>query len=300
MLYTDFQGNALSRLALGTWVNFGGKASDNENKSILDACLNAGMNVIDTAASYEEGRAETLLGKWITPTLRKNFFLCTKTFLPPEAPTREVNKNALNASFDACLRRLKTDYIDLFYLHRFDETMALEDIACCFGGFIKSGKLRYWGVSKWPLDKLQELMDACEEQNVPLPSAMQEPHNYLYPLSADRIDFAREHSMKLFLFSPLARGVLTGKYIQNIPLESRGANASYKTSLGGMESSPNPRTKPFMNLAQFYNLTPVQLAYFFVLQSVPESIMLCGFSEAEQVSVAKEMLKYDNIKVHYD
>ena len=128
--------------------------------------------------------------------------------------------------------------------------MAPEDIASCFGAFIESGKLRYWGVSKWPLDKLQELLDVCRMQDIPLPTALQEPHNYLFPLAQEKIAFAKQNKLELFLFSPLARGALTGKYMHGVPTASRGAAESYKASLGGMELNPHPGMERFTKSAR--------------------------------------------------
>jgi aryl-alcohol dehydrogenase-like predicted oxidoreductase len=222
-------GLEVSIVCLGTMM-FGDRTDAREAKEIVAHAAGAGVNFIDTADVYANGASETITGEAIRDA-RGRWILATKVgnVMPGEANARPYtggsSRRWILAACDASLRRLGTDYIDIYYLHRDDPGTPLEETVAAIGALIESGKVRYFGVSNFRGWRIAEVMRCCERLRVPAPVVCQPYYNLLNRMPEVEVLAACDHyGIGVASYSPIARGVLTGKYEGGkIPEGSRAA-----------------------------------------------------------------------------
>lgn len=206
-------GLIVSRLCLGTMM-FGGRTDEAAARAIIDHAAGAGVNFIDTADQYNAGLSEEIVGRAIAPR-RADWVLATKAGNPMGAGVlrRGLGRRWLTLACDDSLRRLGTDWIDLFYLHLEDRDTPLEETVAALGGLIAAGKIRHFGVSNFRAWRIAELCRICDAQGVPRPVACQPYYNALNRGPEVEVLPASWHlGLGVVPYSPLARGVLTAKY----------------------------------------------------------------------------------------
>ncbi|MDQ6621396.1 MAG: aldo/keto reductase [Pseudomonadota bacterium] len=219
-------GLEVSPICLGTMM-FGDRTDRNEATRIVDAALDSGINFIDTADRYADGESERIVGSAIAGR-RRQWILATKV---GNVMTRRPHDGGLSRRWimQACadsLGRLQTDYIDVYYLHRDDRETPLAETVGAMGDLIRSGKIRYFGVSNLRGWRIAEIVRLCDEQGVPRPVVCQPHYNLLNRVAEVEVLPACHHyGIGVAPYSPVARGVLTGKYLpeQAAPEGSRAA-----------------------------------------------------------------------------
>ena len=217
-------GLRVSELCLGTMM-FGGPTPETEAQRIADHAADNGVNFIDTANVYEKGRSEEITGR-IIKTRRDHWVLASKVAQPtgPGANDRGLSRRHILSAVDASLKRLGTDHIDVHYIHRVDPAVPWEDVATTFGDLIRSGKLRTWGLSNVRAWHIPTIMTACREVGAPGPVVLQPYYNLMNRMpEVEVLPAARAAGLGVASYSPLARGVLSGKYQpgSNAPPDTR-------------------------------------------------------------------------------
>jgi len=228
MIYAPLGASGLkvSRLWLGTMM-FGDRTDEAEAARIVAASREAGVNAIDTANMYAAGESERITGRLIQAE-RSHWVLATKLGNPTgTGPNdRGSSRRHMLAAVDASLQRLGTDWIDLLYLHRDDESTPMEETARAMARLIDDGKLRYWGVSNFRAWRIARLVELCRAMGVPPPIACQPPYNAMSrQIELEVLPCCAHYGVGVVAYSPLARGVLSGKYAPDVapPEDSRAA-----------------------------------------------------------------------------
>jgi len=217
-------GLEVSDICLGTLM-FGGPCPVDEATRIVADAADHGVNFIDTANTYEKGRSEEVVGAAIRPR-RDHWILATKLAQPmgPGPNDRGLSRRNIIGATDASLTRLGTDWIDIQYIHRIDPTVPWVEIARTFGDLIKSGKIRYWGLSNVRAWHIPVVAQACREAGAPPPVVLQPCYNIMSRMpEVELLPAARAFDLGVAVYSPLARGILSGKYQpgSNAPPDTR-------------------------------------------------------------------------------
>lgn len=221
-------GTRVSELCLGTMM-FGDTCDEATASRIVGHAFDNGVNFIDTANQYAKGRSEEIVGRLISPN-RHRWFLATKV---GNAAGDGVNNHGLSRSHvmnsvNASLKRLGTDYIDLFYVHLYDAPTSWEHVVATFGALIRQGKVREWGLSNVRGWHIAHISNLCDRHGIPRPAAIQPYYNLMNRMpEVEVIPAARHYGIGVVPYSPIARGILSGKYRLNVSPEagSRAARA---------------------------------------------------------------------------
>jgi len=217
-------GLKVSPICLGT-MQFGGNTDAAEGARIVGSAREAGINFIDTAVSYAGGRGETMVGDLLASD-RDWWVIATKVgSRTGDGPTEDgTNRRQIQASIDRSLRRLRTDHVDLYYLHRDDPTTPLHESLYAVGELVRAGKVLYLGLSNFRGWRLAEAVGICRELGIPTPIALQPYYHALNRQpEVELLPAAAHFGLGVVPYSPLARGILTGKYRPGVepPPDSR-------------------------------------------------------------------------------
>ncbi|MFZ1105031.1 MAG: aldo/keto reductase [Hyphomicrobiaceae bacterium] len=209
-------GVKVSEISLGTMM-FGAATEDGEARRIVDHAAEHGVNFIDTADVYADGRSETVMGAAVR-SKRAQWVLATKVGQRGSASATDfgLSRRYLMRSADASLKRLGTDHIDLYYIHRVDPDTAWEQVVAAFGDLIRAGKVREWGLSNVRGWHIAHVAHLCRQMGVPQPAALQPYYNLMNRQpEVELLPAARSFGLGVVPYSPIARGVLSGKYRVN-------------------------------------------------------------------------------------
>jgi aryl-alcohol dehydrogenase-like predicted oxidoreductase len=209
-------GLKVSEISLGTMM-FGGPTSAAEAQRMLDFGLEQGVNFIDTANVYSETRSESVIGEAIQAK-RNAFILATKVGNKVGSGRNEagLSRRHVMEAVDASLARLKTDWIDLYYIHRVDADTSWENVVQTFADLIRAGKIRSWGLSNVYAWQIAHVCHLCRQLAAPAPSALQPYYNLMNRQpEVELLPAARSFGLGVVPYSPIARGMLTGKYKVN-------------------------------------------------------------------------------------
>jgi aryl-alcohol dehydrogenase-like predicted oxidoreductase len=209
-------GIKVSELCLGTMM-FGGATDEAQARRIVDHAADSGVNFIDTADVYADGRSEAIVGPAIKAK-RDRWVLATKGAqqLGPNVTDRGLSRRYLMRAVDASLKRLQTDHIDVYYIHRIDPFTPWEQTIAAFGDLIRQGKIREWALSNVRAWHIPHVVHLCRQLGVPQPAALQPYYNLMNRQpETELLPAAKFFNLGVVPYSPLARGVLTGKYKVN-------------------------------------------------------------------------------------
>jgi 1-deoxyxylulose-5-phosphate synthase len=274
----------VSEIALGSWLTYGVGVEAGAARACLDRAFDLGVNFIDTANIYGRGAAETFLGEALSGRPRESYILATKLFFPMTDTDFGLSAGQIEKQLDASLKRLKTDYVDLYQCHRYDEQTPLEETMRALTRAVESGKARYIGFSEWPADKIRAAIDmpgvARFVSSQPQYSLLwRGPEAEVIPLSA-------ANGISQIVWSPLAQGVLTGKYRPDAPPPA-GSRATSEEMGGWIGAWLRPpvleavqKLKP---LAAEAGLSLAQFALAWVLREPNVASAIIGASRPEQV-----------------
>lgn len=274
----------VSEISLGSWLTYGVGVEADSARACLDRAFELGINFIDTANIYGHGAAETFLGEALAERARDSYILATKLFFPMTETDRGLSAGQIEKQLDASLRRLRTDYVDLYQCHRYDEETPLEETMQALTRAVESGKARTIGFSEWPADKIEAAIGmagvARFVSSQPQYSLLwQQPEEEVIPLCA-------ANHISQIVWSPLAQGVLTGKYAPGAPPPA-GSRATSDEMGGwiGMWLRPPvleavQRLKP---LAAQAGLSLPQFALAWVLREANVASAIVGASRPSQI-----------------
>lgn len=285
-------GMKVSEIALGNWVTHGGQIGDDAAAACIHAALDEGVIFFDTADIYERGKAETVLGKVLKGIDRKSYVLATKAYWSMgEGPNdRGLSRKHLMESIDGSLRRLQTDYVDLYQAHRYDVNTPLDETLRAFDDIVRQGKAHYIGVSEWTAQQIAEALSIAGDMGFDRIVSSQPQYSMLWRVpEAEVMPLCRKEGIGQVVWSPLAMGVLTGKYDPDSAPEAgtraaRGSGISQeylkKETLEAVQ-----RLKP---LAADAGLSMAQFALAWVLRNDNVTSAIVGATRPEQVA--------DNVK----
>jgi len=225
-------GLELSEFALGGWTTFGGSLKDEElARAIITTAFDAGVNFFDIADVYALGEAERLMGKTLADLPRHELVISSKAYWPmsPAPNNHGLSRKHLFESVEASLQRIGTDYLDLYFCHRYDETTPLEETVRAMDDLVRQGKVLYWGTSEWTAAQIREAHAIAERLGAYAPRVEQPQYSLLAraKVEEDVRPATDETGMGLVLWSPLASGLLTGKYDDGVPDGSRLARIEF-------------------------------------------------------------------------
>ena len=283
-------GLTVSKLCLGT-MYFGATTQEPEAGRIMAAALDAGIIFWDTSNAYNAGRSEEVIGKALSaPNARTRVVLASKVFYPMgEGPNdRGAGRRHILLELDAQLKRLRTEWIDLYYLHRPDFETPLEETVETLDACVRAGKIRYWGTSTFPSWLMAEAWWRSVGGGRARPICDQAPYNLLdRRLESERLSFLREYRWGLVGWSPLAGGLLTGKYNVNaIDAPPAGTRlAELQRWFRGRVGMPGlSKARALADLARRAGLEPVHLAIAWLLHQKPLTAAVIGPRTVEQLS----------------
>jgi aryl-alcohol dehydrogenase-like predicted oxidoreductase len=274
----------VSEISLGSWLTYSGGVEGEQAKACVQAAFDAGINFIDTANVYGRGAAETLLGDVLSEHERSSYVLATKVYFPMSDTDRGLSAEQIHKQIDASLQRLRTDYVDLYQCHRYDQHTPLPETMSALGDVVRAGKARYIGFSEWPAERIAE--------SLALPGverwvSSQPQYSMLWRApEAEVIPLCEREGISQIVWSPLAQGVLTGKYLpgEPPPADSRAASES----MGGfIDQLIEPRVLEAVQrlraVAEQAGLSMVELALAWVLREPNVASAIVGASRPEQV-----------------
>ncbi|HEY2571874.1 MAG TPA: aldo/keto reductase family protein [Solirubrobacteraceae bacterium] len=274
----------VSEISLGSWLTYSGGVEREQARACVDAAFDAGINFIDTANVYGQGAAEDVLGEVLSGRERSSYVLATKAYFPMSAEDRGLSAAQIHKQIDASLKRLRTDHVDLYQCHRYDDETPLDETMTALTEVVRAGKARYIGFSEWPVEKV--------EQSLALPGverwvSSQPQYSMIWRKPEARlIPLCEREGISQIVWSPLAQGVLTGKYLpgQPPPPDSRAASESMSGFIDRLVAEPVlqavQRLKP---IAEGAGLTLPQLALAWVLRQRNVASAIVGATRPEQV-----------------
>lgn len=224
-------GLKVSLLTFGTALTIGTEKKTADYASeLIDTAWDVGIRSFDVSNNYGDGEAESLLGRALRKYDRHEYVIATKGSWPigPTPYDRGLSRKHILWALGQSLMRLDMDYVDIYYAHRYDPETPMEEIARTFDGIVRDGKARYWATSEWPQEALSECWETCEKLNLIKPIAEQFIYSFALRKAEGNgvMDFCKAHKVGMMGFSPLCQGILTGKYRNGIPDESRIAKAA--------------------------------------------------------------------------
>jgi aryl-alcohol dehydrogenase-like predicted oxidoreductase len=286
-------GLTISEIAYGNWLTHGSQVEEDAAHACVRAALDAGITTFDTADVYAGTKAESVLGRALTGQRREGLEIFTKVFWPtgPGPNDRGLSRKHITESCHASLRRLQTDYVDLYQAHRYDSTVPLEETMTAFADLVRAGKVLYLGVSEWPAEDIAAAAELARELKVPLISN-QPQYSMLWRVIEEQVvPTCEENGLSQIVWSPLAQGVLTGKYRpgEQPGADTRAGHASVGGSMKGfLTDDILGRVQQLRPIAEDLGLSMAQLAIAWVLQNRNVAAAIIGASRPEQV--------HDNVK----
>jgi aryl-alcohol dehydrogenase-like predicted oxidoreductase len=286
-------GLTISEIAYGNWLTHGGQVEEDAALACVAAALDAGITTFDTADVYAGTRAESVLGRALAGQRREGLEIFTKVFWPtgPGRNDRGLSRKHIMESCDASLKRLQTDYLDLYQSHRYDSTVPLEETMIAYADLVRAGKVLYIGVSEWPAEDIAAAAALARELKIQLISS-QPQYSMLWRVIEEKVvPTCEQEGISQIVWSPLAQGVLTGKYRpgEQPAADTRAGNESVGGSMQGfLTDEILTAVQGLRPIADGLGLSMAQLAIAWVLQNDNVAAAIIGASRPEQVQ--------DNVK----
>ncbi|HEY3759393.1 MAG TPA: aldo/keto reductase family protein [Solirubrobacteraceae bacterium] len=274
----------VSEISLGSWLTYSGGVAREQSEACVRAAFDSGINFIDTANVYGRGASETLLGEVLAGYERSSYVLATKVYFPMSDTDKGLSAAQIHKQIDASLQRLRTDYVDLYQCHRYDEHAPLEETMGALTEVVAAGKARYIGFSEWPAARIEE--------SLALPGvarwvSSQPQYSMIWRgPEAEVIPLCEREQISQIVWSPLAQGVLTGKYRpgQAPPQDSRAASDEMNEFIGWLlEDRVLEAVQRLLPIAEGVGVSLAQLALAWVLRQPNVASAIVGASRPEQV-----------------
>jgi 1-deoxyxylulose-5-phosphate synthase len=275
----------VSEISLGSWLTYSGGVSRDRAEACVHKAFEVGINFIDTANVYGRGAAEEFLGEVLSRRERSSYVLATKLYFPMSKTDRGLSRAQVEKQIDASLARLRTDYVDLYQCHRYDEDTPLDETMEALTDVVRAGKARYLGFSEWSAEQIQAALDLPDVEKF----VSSQPQYSILRRAPERdvIPLCARNGISQIVWSPLAQGVLTGKYSPDSPppADSRAASESMGGMMGRFMNRREvlkavQRLEP---VAEAAGVTMTELALAWVLREPNVASAIIGASRPEQV-----------------
>jgi aryl-alcohol dehydrogenase-like predicted oxidoreductase len=282
-------GLSVSEISYGNWITHGDQVERDAAIACVRAALDEGITTFDTADIYAGTRAESVLGEALAGVDRSSYELASKVFWPtgPGENDKGLGRKHIMASIDGSLRRLRTDHLDLYQAHRFDPTVPLEETLRAFDDIVRAGKALYIGVSEWSAAQIRDAVRLAGEMGLDRIISNQPQYSALWRvIEADVVPTSRELGISQIVWSPIAQGMLTGKYSPGAAPPA-GSRATSQTGAGFISRFMRPEVieavAKLRPVAEDAGVTMAQLAVAWVLRNDNVASAIVGASRPEQV-----------------
>lgn len=286
-------GLQVSALSFGSWVTFGDQVDENHAYEMMKAAYDAGVNFFDNAEVYAKGVSETIMGKVLKRAgwKRSDLVISTKLFWGGPGPNdRGLSRKHIHDGINDSLQRMQLDYVDLLFCHRPDLHTPIEETVWAMNQVIRDGKALYWGTSEWSAEQIRDAYHIARREHL-LPPTMEQPQYHMFHRDRVEREYARlysEFGMGTTIWSPLASGILTGKYSQGIPEDSRMALKDYqwlRTKIESDEGRDNIRkADELAKFARELDMSLPNMALAWCLTNPDVSTVITGASKVSQVT----------------
>ena len=283
-------GLKISEIAYGNWITHGSQVEDEQAESCVRAALDAGITTFDTADVYADGRAETVMGRALAGERRGGLEIFTKVNWPvgDGQNDRGLSRKHIMESIDLSLTRLGTDYVDLYQAHRYDYGTPLEETMQAFADVVRSGKALYIGCSEWTADQIRAGAALARELNFSFVSSQPQYSMLWRVIEQEVVPACEEEGLSQIVWSPLAQGILSGKYLPGQPPPAGSRATDDKSGADfiseWMQDDVLTQVQLLAPLAAEAGLTMAQLAVAWVLQNDNVAAAILGASRPEQVA----------------
>ena len=282
-------GLKVSAVSLGAWTTYGGSVQDKALiTDIVAKAFEAGINFCDNADAYARGQGETFLGEVLEDLEipRHHLVLSTKVFWPMSdvITDRGLSRKHVLESIDLSLDRMRTDYVDIYFAHRYDPVTPMEEIVEAFSDVVRSGRAHYWGTSEWSAAQIAEAHTYATAHGLVAPATEQPQYSMLYRERVEQqiLPVTEPKGVGLVVWSPLAMGMLTGKYDDGVPEGTRFAdNENFRTSF--LNDANVAKVKALKGVADDLGVTRAQLALAWTLRQSGVSSVITGATKVEQL-----------------
>jgi len=290
-------GTKVSMFSLGGWATFGEKVTDKTvARDIIYYAYDNGINFFDMADVYAGGKSEEMMGNVLKEFPRHRLVLSSKAYWPAseDINDRGLSRKHLMESVEKSLKRIGTEYLDIYFCHRFDEETPLEETARAMDDLIHQGKVLYWGTSEWTGQQLKEVSEICDRKNLYRPQVEQPMYNLIErtKFETDIMPVAIQLGMGVVTYSPLASGLLTGKYDNGIPQASRLAKFNGIKNIFYKEENLN-KIRKFKKLANEIGYNRTQLSIAWAAAQLGVSSVILGASSLKQIEENFEALNIE-------
>jgi aryl-alcohol dehydrogenase-like predicted oxidoreductase len=277
-------GLEVSEVALGSWLTFGAGVEREQTEACARAAFEAGINFFDTSNIYGFGAAETVWGEVLSEFPRDSYVLATKLYFPMSESDHGLSREQVHRQLDASLKRLRTDYVDLYQCHRPDPETPIEETMEALSEVVEAGKVRAIGFSEWTVEQIEAGLEVPKARKW---VSSQPQYNMIWRApETELIPFCADHGISQIVWSPLGQGVLTGKYAPGAapPQDSRAASDEMSVSIRRyMVDEVLEAVTRLVPVAERAGLSMAEMALAWVLREPNVASAIIGASRPEQV-----------------
>ncbi|GII90164.1 aldo/keto reductase family protein [Sinosporangium siamense] len=298
--YLGRSGLKVSEISYGNWITHGSQVEEDAAKACVQAALDEGITTFDTADVYAGTKAEEVLGRALKGVRRESLEIFTKVYWPtgPGPNDRGLSRKHIMESLHGSLRRLQTDYVDLYQAHRYDVETPLVETLRAFDDLVRQGKVLYIGVSEWPADRIAEALKLADEMGFDRIISNQPQYSMLWRvIESEVVPLCEKEGISQIVWSPIAQGVLTGKYLPGRPppVGSRATDAGGSTFISHwLQDDVLTRVQSLKAIAGDLGITMAQLAVAWVLQNPNVASAIIGATRPDQV---RDNVKASGVKL---
>lgn len=297
-------GLKLSALSFGSWLTFHNQVNESSAIECMNIAYDAGVNFFDNAEVYAGGASEEIMGNALKKLgwRRDTYCVSSKVYWGGEKPTQKgLSAKHITDACHAALRRLKVDYLDLYFCHRPDIETPIEETVRAMHHLITQGKVLYWGTSEWSADQITEAYGAAYRFGLTPPTMEQPQYNMFHRdrVESELLHLCKESGLGITSWSPLASGILTGKYVKGIPSGTRMSIPGYEWLRELVESDEGrariQKTQRLQEIAAELGISVAQMAIAWCLKNPNVSTVLLGASKATQLQENLKALDAANL-----
>lgn len=294
-------GLKVSEVALGGWVTFGHSIHDEKMvRDIVTTAYENGVNFFDQSDIYAKGKSEQLMGEVLQEFPRHTLVISSKVYWPmsDDVNDRGLSRKHVLESIDKSLKRLGTDYLDIYFAHRYDETVPMHEIVMAFDQVIRDGKAMYWGTSMWPSARIAQAVEFARANGLHAPVTEQPQYSMVHRERVEKeiLPYTHGEGLGLVVWSPLGMGLLTGKYDDGLP---EGARLTENENWGKdyLTEENIQKVRDLKPIADDLGITRAQLALAWLLRQKGVSSVITG---ATKVSQIEETVKAGGVRLSDD
>ncbi|HSH05012.1 MAG TPA: aldo/keto reductase family protein [Anaerolineae bacterium] len=280
-------GMKVSTISLGGWINYGeGKVEQDKARQVVVTAYEQGINFFDIADIYGKGGAERQMGKILSQFPRHTLVISSKLFWPmsDDVNDRGLSRKHIFESVDKSLSRLGTDYLDIYFCHRYDPETPLRETVRAMNDLITMGKILYWGTSEWEAEQIKAAVELCEANGWYRPQSEQPQYSMLWRerVEGEVLPVAKPAGVGLVVWSPLAMGMLTGKYDEGVGEDTRFGREDWAKERYMTEANIE-RVRQLKPIAAELGITRAQLALAWALRDEGVSSTIVGATRPSQI-----------------